>query len=158
MNTLVRIYASAVSKDWDRDNLINRLRATTLIADKDEVEVIQNIIDNLPKTSPVSGTLVARIVRACTKDTSYYPSIICSQILQSYYGFNDNFIYIAPFKEFPEGIDVQFFDYPIEYNHDTANHLDDYGYDYVLKNPLKGEDLLKQYSLDGLRAFCKEWL
>lgn len=158
MNTLVRIYANVISKTWEKDNLINRLKATVKVADKDEVEIIEKIIDNLSqKTSQIDGTLVACVIRACTKDTVYYPSIICEDILQTYYTFNDNFVYIKPFSGFPEGIDILFYDYPEEYDHETKDYLDEMYKDYVSKNPLKGQEYLKQYSLEGLKAFCKVW-
>lgn len=159
MNTLVRIYSSVFSKTWNKDNLINRLKATIKVANEDEVKVIQKIIDDLSqqKTSQINGPLVARVIRAYTKDTVYYPSVVCEQILQAYYSSNANFIYIEPFEEFPKGIDIMFYGYPIEYDHESKDLLDDMFEGYALNNPLKGQEYLKQYSLEGLKAFYKAW-
>lgn len=158
MNTLVRIYSNVISKEWDKCNLINRLKATMKVADKDEAKVIESLIDDLPdREDKIRGTQVACIIRAYTKDTVYYPSIVCEDILQSYYTFNGTFVYIKPFSGFPEGIDIQFYEYSIEYDYHTKDFLDDVYKDYALKNPLKGQEYLKQYSLEGLKAFCKVW-
>ena len=155
MNTLVRIYSSVFPKTWEKNNLINRLKATIKVASEDEVKIIEALIGDLSqqKTSQINGPLVARVIRAYTKDTAYYPSIVCAQILEAYYSSNENFIYIEPFGEFPKGIDIMFYGYAIEYDHESKDLLDDMYEGY----PLKGQEYLKQYSLEGLKAFYKAW-
>lgn len=159
MNTLVRIYSSVFPKTWNKDNLINRLKATIKVASEDEVKIIQKIIDDLSqqKTSQINGPLVARVIRAYTKNTAFYPSVVCAQILEAYYSSNDNFIYIEPFEEFPKGIDIMFYGYAIEYDHESKDLLDDMYDDMYEGYPLKGQEYLKQYSLEGLKAFYKAW-
>ncbi len=159
MNTLVRIYSSVFPKTWEKDNLINRLKATIKVASEDEGKIIEALIGDLSQqeTSQINGPLVARVIRAYTKDTAFYPSIVCAQIIEAYYTSQANFVYIEPFPEFSKGLDIMFYGYPIEYDHESKDLLDDMYEGYALNNPLKGEEYLKQYSLEGLKAFYKVW-